>query len=264
MSLTLVQDFDELQKHRDAIAGLFGAAFGRSLDVAEWEWLFGENPNGPALVALWHKDNRLTGHTALVPFTFTDGTARIRAYRSGTTMIDPDCAVPGLMALLGTQLQSRVADEGAVVFGFPNKASWLGFKRFLHWTIVEGSLVDVHGETILADPTSYVTAHRPGEFRFDNESVEQLAWRLSRPKVRYSSRAGLAWSDYQGVQQLLYLSESGLRYINPTNTYRVYMSSDEPALGTDGGKRYRFGYWRPKQHAALEFARPELLWSDVF
>lgn len=262
MSLTLIQDLDELRKHQDAIAGLFEAAFCRPLDRAEWEWLFGENPNGPALVALWHEGTRLLGHTALVPLTFCDGRARIRTYRSGTVMIDPSCEVPGLMAILGRALQNRAAAEGAPVFGFPNANSWLGHARFLRWTILEGRLVDVQGRTILDDSALHTAGHR-GKFGFDMTSDQQLAWRTSRPATRYSVHEGLVSSHYQGVEQVLHLRESGLRFIDPTATYRVY-SLGEPALAELEGKPYRFGHWIPPGRAGVSFIRPELLWSDVF
>lgn len=263
MSLTLVQDLDELRKHRKAIGGLFETAFGRHLNGAEWDWLFGENPNGPALVALWHEGAQLVGHTALVPFTFTDGSTRIRTYRSGTVMIDPSCGVPGLMAVLGRALQNRAAEEGAPVFGFPNANSWIGHSRFLRWTMLEGRLVDVLGSEFLAEPESFVADHHPGKFGFDMNSSEQLEWRLSRPTMRYSVRDGLVLSRYQGVEQVLYLGERGVDDIDPGTIYRVYTIGG-PGLGTVEGRIYRFGHWIPPGLTGVDFSRPGLLWSDVF
>jgi len=150
----------------DAIANLFERCFDRPMPAGFWRWRFLDNPAGQGLVELAWDGQRLVGHYAVTCVPMKIGERVHPTGLSGTTMTDPDYRGQGLFTRLAMRVYDRMAEENwAVVWGFPNMNSHVGFVRDLGW-------LDVAEVPVLRAKVSRVSS--PKGAPFANQDVSQL------------------------------------------------------------------------------------------
>ena len=257
-----------LAEHEPAIAELFAACFGRELSLPEWRWFYLDNPLGAAYVALHYEGARLLGHYAVVPTQFMCNGTPFLAYRSMTTMVHPDVKVPGLFLTLAKRVNAQLlADNASLVYGFPNKNSALGFRRFLNWTLPPADpVVDLSGAEMLADPALLAALTARAEIEWDSGDPLQAAWRNSRPGAHSTAAPGLVVKPFDGVLNVLHIGAEGAASIVPDATYRLMLPADfrPEAMQPRARFHYQFGFRViDPQYEGRAFRR-ELIMSDVF
>jgi len=95
-----------------SIAGLFEAAFGRTLSEDRWKWRFRDGPFGPSLVELaWHGDV-LVGHYAAARTSVLLRGIPMKTGVIGTAMVHPDFWGRRILREMAARLHSRAAEEG--------------------------------------------------------------------------------------------------------------------------------------------------------
>ena len=176
-----IESTDELSSWENRILELFRKSFGRPLSPEAWRWMYLNNPNGLAYVTLAIENGQLSGHYAAVPTLLADAAGPFVAYRSMTTMVDPDSSAPGLFLRLGRRAHEELTQSGIkLIYGFPNANSAFTFERFMRWRMVEAhEIADVPGRAILGSPGIRADLLTRGPVRWNLEDAGQAAWRLS-------------------------------------------------------------------------------------
>ncbi|MEA2725005.1 MAG: hypothetical protein QOH59_2776 [Gemmatimonadales bacterium] len=163
---------------------VFPSARPRAPDL-EWQYL--KNPAGPARYVNAHSESgELIAHYAVLPTPpLADPPMPFAGtYFSLNTAVDPAARVPGLMVATARALFRQLQGEGpSLILGVANENSFQGFVRMLGFRSLGRLSLTVHAPgTVPAIRVPRALAH----------TVEQLAWRASRPGVAAyaNSRSG--------------------------------------------------------------------------
>lgn len=97
-----------------------------------WHWQFNENPAGKPIYWVAEIGDKLVGQYTIIPVKLKVGNEIIIGYQSVDTMTHPDYRHRGIFVNLATKTY-EVAGNNAVIYGFPNQYSYLGFIKKLGW-----------------------------------------------------------------------------------------------------------------------------------
>jgi len=127
------QDYREGDEN--AIAELFNIVFNKPLSLARWRWQYRDNHAGLITIALAKgKNDQLAGQYAVRPVRMKFGNKIRLGTLSLDTMTHPEYRGQGIFVKLASYLYSDLSNRGIpVTYGFPNKASYLGFIKGLQW-----------------------------------------------------------------------------------------------------------------------------------
>jgi hypothetical protein len=263
-----IESTDELSSWENRILELFRKSFGRPLSPEAWRWMYLNNPNGLAYVTLAIENGQLSGHYAAVPTLLADAAGPFVAYRSMTTMVDPDSSAPGLFLRLGRRAHEELTQSGIkLIYGFPNANSAFTFERFMRWRMVEAhEIADVPGRAILGSPGIRADLLTRGPVRWNLEDAGQAAWRLSNPGSVIEDQGGLIIKHYGALRNILHVDEDGIERIDPDQSYRVLLGRSTCLDHADVEVQfpYQFGYRWLQDRDGQPPVKPELIMSDVF
>ena len=264
----IVQNKEDLVRHRDEIFRLFKECFLKPIDKSLWYWAYIENPLGDPIVSLCHNDKgELVGHYAVIPYDLENQSGELKAALSMTTMVDSKYRKYGLFVKQAEDVYSVAQQKGYhVVFGFPNKNSAPGFRKRLGWRIdEEDHIVSFSGnefkrlteyDEYISDETAY--------------SISQglLKWRLEKPGAEYLSiDASLILKRYGSELDIMLALPGYDKYLEDGGVYNVLVDT---SIGCGLGKKndsYLFGYKVLDQQEGLgkRFrVRKSFILSDVF
>lgn len=184
----------------------------RFADARFLDWLYRQNPDGPAVVSDEFVGEACKGHYCVVPCSMVSEGKRLPVSLSLNTAVSADIRLKGTFARLGEECYAQAADRGiTAVIGVANANSTPGIVRRLNFRLVRplpvvigvpvallqsefvSRAVDAMAEADLAQLLETVDYERSG--RGAGWSVvwtpELLAWRLRSPASQYT----LHWSD---------------------------------------------------------------------
>jgi GNAT superfamily N-acetyltransferase len=179
-----------------ALAELFRVVWPnqRHLDHTYLDWLYRQNPAGPAIGAnAWHED-AVVGHYAVIPLTACLRGHRVTGALSLNTAVHPSLQGQGLFTRLAEQSYRDAAERGIDhVIGVANANSTPGFVRRLGFQFVGALDAKISVTTPQLHPAS--ATETPADWaRVWSEA--DYAWRLTNPHGRYRwtpIHGGVAW-----------------------------------------------------------------------
>jgi hypothetical protein len=240
-TLTVTRKLD-LIEHRTAIEYLFYNCFGQRPISSVWDWAYLDNPSGEPIVSLCYDQDNLVGHYAVVPMPLEFGDVRKNSYISMTTMVAESHRRFGLFTQMAQETY-RIATEGGVdfVFGFPNRQSTPGFRKYLNWDLPESDYV----ATI--DKSTLLALAKAGCFNKTNLLTLNLndpvlrSWRLSRPGGAYTFQQGLAYKHRQDAVDLLWWDTAEAFDSIPDDVFVNILVSASSGLEPNRQFNYQFG-----------------------
>lgn len=119
----------------DLISNTFTAAFGIPFDKNYWLWRFQNNPQADYVYINYIiEDNKLAAYYAVSPTIIKVDGKTHRVALSNMTMTHPDFQGKGYFKMLADEMFQRLKEKGfSGVFGFANKNSHYGFRKYLNW-----------------------------------------------------------------------------------------------------------------------------------
>jgi predicted N-acetyltransferase YhbS len=146
------------------------------------QWLYAENPEGPALGFNAIADDKIVAHYACIPATVHINGTPSRVLLSLNTATAPEFQGQGLFTKLARQTFDKAASEGVVaVYGVANQNSIHGFLKHLQFQNVRALEARVGlGCFVRID---WRRAKEAACFRH-KWSTEALSWRLRNPMNR--------------------------------------------------------------------------------
>ena len=128
----LCRDYRPGDEHQ--ILSLYKQVNDRDLGLDFWKWRYAENPFGTGVIKLLFDEDELIGHYAVVPVNIQVEDVPVRAVFSMNTITHPDYGRQGIFTYLARETYKECQMRGfKFVYGFPNKNSYHGFTKRLHW-----------------------------------------------------------------------------------------------------------------------------------
>ena len=103
----------------------------------KWQFLNNTEKKSAALIAKNKISGKVAGIYAMAFVKFRMGDAIVLGSQSMDTMIDHDYRGSGLFFELANEAYKRAKGEVDLVYGFPNKHSFKGFKKLLKWHVLD-------------------------------------------------------------------------------------------------------------------------------
>jgi hypothetical protein len=196
-------DFLPIRFDRQALASynvLFETCFSRlpKFELSSLDWLYTQNPDGPAVGFDAIVDSELAAHYVCVPTTIRLNGVLERALLSLNTATHPKYQGKGLFTKLATMTYRLAAEQGyKSVFGVANANSTPGFVRKLGFQLVE-PLKAMVGIGRLDANFDYIAKNAQFE-RVWTQSA--LAWRCSNPAnpICCRTKNGIAGFEAQAM-----------------------------------------------------------------
>lgn len=177
----------------------------RFVDARYLDWLYDENPDGPAIQAEADEDGVRVAHYALVPQTYRNAAGPAPLLFSLNAVTRRGTQRKGYWSQLGLEVFAAATAQGKkLVIGVPNEKSTPGAVKYLGYRFLGPMPVAValptgggggweHHEV----DDAFLTGDRFAELATDLDqheaanwtnsySPERLRWRLARPHGRYS------------------------------------------------------------------------------
>jgi GNAT superfamily N-acetyltransferase len=117
----------------EEILKLRGLVFGESNDRQWWQWMFRQNPSGPAFIVIAETDQEIIGHHAItfMPMKIRDQVTR--GSHGVDLMVHPAYRRQGIFRMLGMKInESRKTTNRSISYGIPLKESHQGFVKWFH------------------------------------------------------------------------------------------------------------------------------------
>jgi GNAT superfamily N-acetyltransferase len=161
-------------------AALLGKTLSPSLDLRYLNWLYAENPSGPAIGFNAFHNGALAAHYATIPLSARVNGRMEKGLLSLNTATHPEHQGKGLFPEIAGQTYARAAELGfGFVIGVANARSTRGFTEKLGFQLVGPLDVQFGVGGFEAG------AEVGGESYAPAWSNEAIAWRLRRPGARY-------------------------------------------------------------------------------
>lgn len=96
-------------------------------------WRFRDNPHGQGMFAIARENATIQGMIALVPTSLIADGERVRGFQAIDTIVNPEMQGRFVFVRLGRLAEDFVAEQNAVLWGFPNAAAARGWFGRLGW-----------------------------------------------------------------------------------------------------------------------------------
>lgn len=116
----------------EAYSRLFAGDPDKNAEMLNWR--FRQNPHGPAQFVVARQDGRIHGLIALVPTRLISNGVRLEGWQAIDTIVDPNLRGKFVFIRLGKLAEDFVAEQGGVLWGFPNASAARGWFGRLGWT----------------------------------------------------------------------------------------------------------------------------------
>ncbi|MGQ0523014.1 MAG: GNAT family N-acetyltransferase [Betaproteobacteria bacterium] len=120
-----------------ALNALYNACHGTTRPLAEAEWLFRENPNGPAVImAAFDDEDTLVGVRPALPWKYVWRGAAWTAYEFADAMVAPSHRNRGIFKQLLRQMYAFAGEGDVLLFTIPNGNSLPVYERMPEFTVL--------------------------------------------------------------------------------------------------------------------------------
>lgn len=257
----MIDTKEELLKYKTQIFELFKNSFNSTIDEKLWQWAYIDNPNGNPIVSLYFDGEKLIGHYAVIPMSFTYNKKPLNAVLSMTTMVNLSYRKYGIFVDQANEVYEKAKGLGyKFVCGFPNRKSAPGFKKRLNWTLEEDLYVAkfTYDELQEIEKMTYINS-----ISFNTQDKKNIEWRLNKPNKEYVSKNNNILKKFDENFDIVF---NGLDYsmLDKNSEYNLLLDHELDKHLDKKQFDYIFGYRLfDTSLAGIKFKK-DLLISDVF
>ena len=147
----------------------FIKSFNQKFNLEYWKWRFLQNPNNKKIYISYVIENDiLASYYAVSPCTIYLNGIKHKIALSNMTMTHPDYQGKGYFKQVALGLYSKLKEDGFIgVYGFANKNSHYGFRKYLNWH----DLAAINTFQVKQDSFRYFLLKMKDEFDFEVQKI---------------------------------------------------------------------------------------------